>query len=322
MNKSIKIIVTSKWKKILEEYEKVKKNKSTLFKYVSDICAAYDVSRKDIHKYYQRWIQSQRSEESLFPRKRGPKVGTTKMLSKEEERVIIKLRRKLEANEYEIFHMLKGEFVVHPSVSTIYRTLKRYPLYNTKNKKKVLRYEKRYPGEMTHADLHYISPARMKDKKRRYVFGLIDDCTRLCFVKVLTDAKAVTVTKAFYEGCKWLEVHGISNECVMTDNGVEFTTPINAEHRKSHIFEIMLDIFNIQHVYTKVCRPQTNGKIERFWRTLEEECLSLLPPNLTDEDLITNLDASMYRYNYQRLHAGLNYSTPLDKLFFVTETLK
>jgi transposase InsO family protein len=321
MNKSTKLIITSKWKRILEEYEKVKNKSSNLFTQVKEICEAYNVSRKDIQKYYNRWIQSRKNIESLIPRKRGPRAGTTKLLSKKEERIIIKIKRKLETNEHELFHLLKGKFNIHPSVSTIYRTFKRYPL-NKKQKKKILRYEKKYPGEMGHSDLHQISKSFMKDKKRRYVFGLIDDCTRLCFVKVIPDSKAKTVTKAFYEGCKWFDAHGIHFDSLMTDNGTEFTTPINKKYRENHTFEIMLNIFNIKHVYTKVYRPQTNGKIERFWRTLEDKCLSLLNPNLTDTELTLNLKAFMYHYNYQRIHSGLKYITPLDKLIFVTETLK
>ena len=79
--------------------------------------------------------------EALLPRKPGPKPGQLKILSKEEERIIVKIHRRLNANEFEIYNLIEGHFNVHPSVSTIYRTLKLYPL-NEKRKKAIKRYEK------------------------------------------------------------------------------------------------------------------------------------------------------------------------------------
>ena len=56
----------------------------------------------------------------------------------------------------------------------------------------------------------------------------------------------------------------------MSDNGLAFTTH-HISSRKAHSFEIMLEKLNIHHKYTKVRRPQTNGKIERFWKIFEEQ---------------------------------------------------
>lgn len=321
MNKSIKEALSSKWLKILEEYEKVKQKRNTRFRSVEDICEVYSVSRKDIQKYYGRWIQSGRSSESLIPRRRGPKPGTTKILSKEEERIILKIQRKLNANEHEIFHLTQGCFTLHPSVSTIYRTLKRFPL-NKERKKLILRYEKRYPGELGHSDLHYLPKEIFIDKKKRYLFGLMDDCTRLCHVQVIPDFKSRTVVRSFFESCKWFQAHGITYSSLLTDNGTEFTTPGNTQYRDQHIFEIMLDIFSIKHKYTKPRRPQTNGKIERFWRIFNEECLRLIQLPIDVQEFIAHLNGFIYRYNYQRIHSGLKYITPLDKLISVTELLK
>ena len=150
MNKSTIRGLTSKWITILEEYEKVKSKESQLFNTVNELCEAHHVHRKDIRKYYERWIKSGKERSSLLPQKRGPKSGKHKLLSKEEERTIIKIHRKLGANEFEIFYLLENKFEVHPSVSTIYRTFKRYPL-NKVRKKKIKRYVKRTPGELLHA---------------------------------------------------------------------------------------------------------------------------------------------------------------------------
>jgi transposase InsO family protein len=77
----------------------------------------------------------------------------------------------------------------------------------------------------------------------------------------------------------------------------------------------------IRHRYTRPYRPQTNGKIERFWRTLKEECFSLQTQALTPRDFEAELQGFMYRYNYQRRHSALAYQTLFDKLKNVTRIL-
>lgn len=73
--------------------------------------------------------------------------------------------------------------------------------------------------------------------------------------------------------------------------------------------------------YTRPYRPQTNGKIERFWKILYNDILPQTT-TLTKDELIAELNGFMYRYNYQRMHSALKYQTPLDKLKSVTEILK
>ncbi|OGU55872.1 MAG: hypothetical protein A2V66_18055 [Ignavibacteria bacterium RBG_13_36_8] len=136
MNTTTVNLLTSKWTTILIEYEKVKSGNSTIFKTVDKLCQAHHVHRKNIRKYYERWIKSGKDRSSLLPHKRGPKIGKHKMLTKDEERIILKIHRRLGANEFEIFHLLKNNFKIHFSVSTIYRTFKRYPL-NKKRKEKI-----------------------------------------------------------------------------------------------------------------------------------------------------------------------------------------
>jgi hypothetical protein len=87
MNRSTAQAVTSKWVTILEEYEKVKAGQSSLFTTVNELCEAHHVHRKDIRKYYERWVKSGKDRSALLPEKRGPKPGKYKLLSKEEERI-------------------------------------------------------------------------------------------------------------------------------------------------------------------------------------------------------------------------------------------
>lgn len=323
MTKSIKQAMTSKWLLVVQEYELVKQKRSQNFNTVEEICRAYKVHRKDIRKYYERWIKSGKSEEGLLPQKRGPKTGSLKILSKDEERTIMAIHRRLGANEFEIYHLIKDNFhfKVHPSVSTIYRTFKRYPL-NKKRIQKIKRYEKKYPGEQAHSDTFVLTKTLFIDRKQRHLFGLLDDCTRLCYTELIPDIKSATVTKAFFRGYKWFTLHGINIKEVLTDNGSEFTAYTSRKAKDTHFFETMLKIVDIKHRYTRPYRPQTNGKIERFWKILNNECIRLQTRSQTEQEFIAELNGYMYRYNYQRRHSALKYQTPLDKLKFVTEIMK
>jgi transposase InsO family protein len=315
-----KRLLTNKWALVVDHYEKIKKKTNPSFKTVTELCEAFQVTRRDIKNYYGRWASTGKDPEALLPRKPGPKPGQLKILSKEEERIIVKIHRRLNANEFEIYNLIEGHFNVHPSVSTIYRTLKLYPL-NEKRKKAIKRYEKRYPGELLHADTYSLAKSLINNKKQLYLFGLIDDCTRLCHIELVERNTSAEASMATSKSLKWFTVHGILPEVVMTDNGSEFTAFTSRKAKETHFFETILKMFNIKHIYTKPYRPQTNGKIERFWRILNDECILCQHQTLTKDELQAELDGFMYRYNYQRRHSALKYITPLDKLKNIVDLL-
>ncbi len=107
----------------------------------------------------------------------------------------------------------------------------------------------------------------------------------------------------------------------MTDNGSEFTSYTSQKAKDTHFFETMQKIFDVRHFYTPPYRPQINGKIERFWKIVNHECILCQRMTLTKEEFIAELDGFMYRYNYQRRHGSLNYQTPLEKLQQIAELL-
>ena len=76
MRQFIRKRLIGKWDVILKEYELVKRDQSPNFTHVRQICNAYAVTRRDIHKYHHRWIQSGQSLDSLLPQKRGPRPGS------------------------------------------------------------------------------------------------------------------------------------------------------------------------------------------------------------------------------------------------------
>ena len=58
------------------------------------------------------------------------------------------------------------------------------------------------------------------ERKKHYIFGLLDDCTRLCYLELIDRPTAANVSQAFSRGYKWFNLHGIKPEEVMTDNGL------------------------------------------------------------------------------------------------------
>ncbi len=73
MNTTTKRVMTDKWLLVVNEYELIKQKKNKHFSTVDQLCEVFKVHRKDIRKYYGRWIKSGRDPDSLLPQKRGPK---------------------------------------------------------------------------------------------------------------------------------------------------------------------------------------------------------------------------------------------------------
>ena len=104
--------------------------------------------------------------------------------------------------------------------------------------------------------------------------------------------------------------YGIRFEAVLTDNGAEAASRGNVE---GHPVERLLGELGIKHRYTRPYRPQTNGKVERFWRTLNEELLEGTTFE-TAEELREELALYLLYYNTARPHQGLGGKTPLQAL--------
>lgn len=123
---------------------------------------------------------------------------------------------------------------------------------------------------MMHIDVHKLKNIQGENpKKKKYLAGVIDDATRLEYSEVLPNKKAKTLALFLKRAYAWFQKKGMTIKKLLSDNGKEFTTHHIAA-RSKHSFEMMLEKLNIIHKYTRVFRPQTNGKIERFWRIFNE----------------------------------------------------
>ena len=100
---------------------------------------------------------------------------------------------------------------------------------------------------------------RIGDAGWEFVHIAIDDCTRLAYVEVLTDEKALTAVGFLRRATAFFARYGITVERLITDNGSPYRSTVHA---------IACRALGIRHLRTRLYRPQTNGKAERFIRTM------------------------------------------------------
>ena len=312
-------VIVKRWIPILKEYEQTKaKVRPRQFKFVKDLCQAHHISKKELRRYYRKWIEGGKQDESLLPNKRGARPGSRRT-PKDIERNIVKAYRRFGSNRYELVLIFKPYYLDKtPSAATMDRIKARYPL-NESSKRIIKRYEKQAPGELAHIDVSELpKDIRCSFKtKRLYAAALCDDCTRITYAEILKDKKASTLTYFMARSLSWFkQIYNFEFEALMSDNGPEFKGKSNKEHP----FEMMCNELGIEHKYTRPYRPQTNGKIEAFWKIIKKE---FFYPNSfdSDKDLVMNLGNFLFEYNHLRKHGGLNYETPFDKLQKVTELL-
>lgn len=312
------------WKHIIEDYELTKRKSHPRFRFVEDMYRFYGIHRQNFIKYYHRY-QEQQNDIALLPCKRGPKYILRRVVSEEVEKEIVRLRQQKGLNRYEIKQELeKLNLAKVPSSSTIHNIFKKHNINRLdkemkgNSKKEKQRIIKEHAGELGHIDCHYLPRNIIEnDNKRYYLIALMDDASRIVFVKVIPDIQALTVMFATLELTTILRnKYGIEFKEILSDNGSEFGGGAAINNKYTHPFERLLKELEIKHRYTKPYHPQTNGKIERFWKTLNED--------LIDEMVFDSLDHleeevmrySLY-YNELRPHSGINNLTPkqwLDRL--------
>lgn len=301
----------TKYRFLIKEYEQVKRKEHPQFRFVKDFYKAHDTDRRQFLKYYNRFKQSG-TERDLLPQKRGPKWKTRRPLPLIEHKVIELRKRGI--NKYEIVSILKPQLKSStPSPSGVYNIFKRYNLNKLKPKMKASKRKiiKEKAGELGHVDTHYLRKGIITgDNKRYYLFGIIDSSTKLAWAEVIDDIKSLTVMFATLKSLNIIaDQYQVKFKELLTDNGPEFGTK-NSKQKMGNPFERLLMELDIKHRYTRPYRPQTNGKIERFWKTIEED---LLEETTFDsiEELKDELIQYLVYYNWERPHSSLNGLTPV-----------
>ena len=216
-----------------------------------------------------------------------------------------------------------NDYSIHRSVNKRFRCLQ-YGLkrlskvekqIEEKLKKQARRYNKKYPGEMVHFDTKRLPLLRGESPKatREHLFIGIDDFSRELFAGILPD-------KTQYSSEKFLTQ--VIDECAYTieqaysDNGLEYRG-----NEKNHAFMKLCALNGIEQRFTKVCRPQTNGKAERVIRTIMDMWHTKIEFK-TREHRKLELIRFVNYYNTVKPHKGIDNLTPMEKLieyFYPTE---
>jgi transposase/transposase-like protein len=192
------------------------------------------------------------------------------------------------------------------------------------------RYERTVAGELIHIDVKKLgrihggagkritAGVRRNPKRSRvdaagverriigwdYVHIAIDDATRLAYAEVLPDEKAATAIAFLRRAVVFFKRHGMTVHELLTDNGSPYRSAVHA---------IACRALHIRHLRTRPRRPQTNGKAERFIRTmLAGWAYGAIYASSTERTAA--LDGWLHHYNHHRRHQALGRQTPITRL--------
>jgi len=189
----------------------------------------------------------------------------------------------------------------------------------------IRRYEKQRPGELVHIDVKKLGrisggaghrvlgngcrSSQLPSSRRgragyECVHVCVDDCTRLAYVEVLADEKAQTAIGFLKRAVAFYRSHGVAVERLMTDNGSAYRSAVHA---------LACRRLGIRHIRTRPYRPQTNGKAERFIRTMLREWAYAAVFGSSAERAGA-LSGWLERYNFRRRHGALGHRPPIARL--------
>lgn len=187
------------------------------------------------------------------------------------------------------------------------------------------RYEWSRPGQLVHVDIKklgrigQIGHRITGDRRRRvrgigweYVHVCIDDCSRLAYVEVLSDETGVTIAAFMQRAFAWFRARGVVIQRVLSDNGSGYV---------SHAFAAACRQLDVRHRRTRPYTPRTNGKAERFIRTLQHEWAyaRAFPTSAERTRLLTPW---LHYYNHHRRHTALQGHPPISRLVLSDDVLK
>ena len=298
---------------LIKEYEQVKAKQHPRFRYVKEFYEHHDTCAQNFLKYYGRYKNSGGDVKAFLPQKRGPRFKTRRTPSEIEDLV---LEQRLKGcNKYEINHILRPSLKEKtPCVSTVYNILKRHGVnkMSVKVKEEKRRIIKEKAGELAHIDCHHLSKDTIaNDSRKYYLLCVIDSCTRVAWAEVMTDIKSISAMFSTLHCFNQIgDRFDIRFAEALTDNGPEFG-PKNSKRKEGHPFERLLMELGVKHRYTQPYRPQTNGKVERFWITLNEDLI-----DGTYFESIEHFKKELYEYllyyNMLRPHQSINGETPKE----------
>ncbi|MGH2576665.1 MAG: IS481 family transposase [Actinomycetota bacterium] len=276
------------------------------------------VSRSTAHK----WIKRFREEglAGLEDRSSRPHRSPHR-LSRRDEREILRIRRRAKRGPHHMAAQLR-----RPR-STIYAVLRRHGMNRLDHTDRPsgvpIRYCKDRPGELLHLDVKKLGrvppggghrmlgrgPGRKVAKRNRlghdFLHVAVDDHSRVAYVRVFSDERGQTAARFLLEAASHFAELGVRIERVMTDRAKCYT--------ESRDFSHALEKIGARHRPTRGYRPQTNGKAERFIRTMLSEW-AYAKLYRSNAARLNALPGWVHRYNSHRPHTALGGKPPMVAL--------
>jgi transposase InsO family protein len=280
---------------------------------------AAEVSDRTCSKWVERYLSE--GERGLRDRSSAPHSIPHRTPTDRVE--VIELLRRLRMTSSEISECLGM------ALSTVSAVLKRIGLGKLSRLDPVEppnRYERRQAGELLHIDVKKLGKingagwrvtgnkasqnANRRARRRggpagwEFVHVCVDDATRLAYAEVLADEKATTAIAFLRRAVAFYAAHGIRVERVMTDNGSAYRSIAHA---------LACRAMGIRHLRTRPRRPRTNGKAERFIKTMMAGWNDGAIYSSSRERAAA-LDGWLWTYNHRRRHGALSHKPPIARL--------
>jgi len=285
---------------------------------VAHVAAEMGISRATAHKWIRRWRSE--GEAGLADRSSRPRTTPHRTAVSVEARVChLRQARKLGPARL-------GPLLGLPA-STVHRILVRHGLNRLAHLDRptgqvIRRYERDRPGELIHVDVKKLGRipdggghkalGRQAGRATRsgagfdYVHSAVDDHSRLAYSEIHPDEKAATCAAFLRRAAAFFHVTGIERiERVLTDNAWPY--------RKSFAWQQALADLGASRKLTRAYRPQTNGKVERFNRTLLDEW-AYLRPYTSNTERTAALADFLHTYNHHRCHTALGGQPPISRV--------
>ncbi len=280
----------------------------------------------------KRWADRYRAGLALTDRSSRP-LSSPNQLPRKTERRIVSLRFTRRWGPHRIAYHL------HLARSTVGRVLARYRMPKLANidqatglpvrRPKPTRYEVAEPGQLVHVDIkkqgripdgggwRVHGRGSTQDRKAgvardkatrggapgsrgyRYLHHAVDDNSRVAYSEILDDERKETAAGFWERANAFFTDLGITVTAVMTDNGACY---------RSHVFAAALGE-DVKHKRTRPYRPQTNGKVERFNRTLAAEW-AYAKPYTSEAERTAAYESWLHHYNHHRPHTGIGGTVP------------
>lgn len=209
------------------------------------------------------------------------------------ENAVLQLRSKYGWNEKKIHHELANRHL-ETSFHAVRKTLAKANVLGVappRRQRTFRKFERPLPNHLWQADFSFLDEGT-------WLFALLDDYSRY-----LVDAEEfdeASTENALFVVRRAVARHGTPFQ-LMTDHGSQFW---NNNRKCSNGFGQTLEVWHVQHILAGVKRPQTNGKMERWFGTYKNECSAF-----------QTLQDYIYHYNFCRPHAGINYAKPYERYF-------